>query len=227
MCMLQATDRTHQIQLHIERQAGGNTVRVVLVGAEALWLQEDLMARLRGKAVNLVLDRRTITRTDSLYDAGVHRRAVEPSADDLVGALIGVRNPAGQLFRVHVHIADEGKYRRGIVSPLDLHDREINASSIDARRRAGLQPPGRQLQFTQPRGKTVCSRFARPTRLALAQPYVNQARQERTRRENDGLCPYADPRLRDHTGDSRVSAIVLDDEIINRLLKQGQVGLIL
>ena len=40
---LKAIDGVHQLGLHIERQAGGDTVRVDLVGIQALGFDEDLM----------------------------------------------------------------------------------------------------------------------------------------------------------------------------------------
>ena len=56
---------------------------------------------------------------------------------------------------------------------------------------------------------------------------MNQARQERTGCENNGSCPDSYPKLRHHSRDACDSSLILDDKIVHRLLKQGQVGLIL
>ena len=60
--VLQARDRAHQRQLDVERQAGRDAVRVELVGRQAFGLEEDLVARLVGEAVDLVLDGRAVAR---------------------------------------------------------------------------------------------------------------------------------------------------------------------
>jgi hypothetical protein len=60
--ILEATDRTDDLHLHVERQAGGDPVRVEFVGGQAFRLDEDLVRRLVGKAGDLVLDRRAVAR---------------------------------------------------------------------------------------------------------------------------------------------------------------------
>src|SRR5579859_4248201 len=107
MSMLEAADRTHQLELYIEGEAGGDPVRVELLRGKALWFEEDLMARLAREAVNLVLDGGTVSRPDALNHAGEHGRTIERAADDLVGALVGVRDPARQLLRMHLASAKE------------------------------------------------------------------------------------------------------------------------
>src|SRR5690242_1515228 len=97
------------------------------------------MARLACKAMHLVLDGWAVTRPDALDDARKHRRAIERAPDDLVCALIGMRDPARKLFGMHRSLAHERKdgFRR--ISRLDVHDREVDAAAIEARRCAGLQ----------------------------------------------------------------------------------------
>ena len=55
------------------------------------------MAVAVAEARDLVLDRRAIARPAPLDRAGEQRRAVEPGADDVMGALIGAGDRAGQL----------------------------------------------------------------------------------------------------------------------------------
>ncbi|EXI71365.1 MAG: hypothetical protein AW07_03697 [Candidatus Accumulibacter sp. SK-11] len=70
---LETMDRTNDRQLHVERQAGRNAVRVDLVGLQTLRLEKDVMAVLGRETMDLVLDRRAVTRPDALDDPGVHR----------------------------------------------------------------------------------------------------------------------------------------------------------
>src|SRR5207249_11956721 len=114
--------------LYVERQAGGNAVGVDLVRVEAFGLEEDLVARLSGEAVNLVLDGRAVSRSHPLDRAREHRRAVKARADDLVGARIGMGDPARQLARMNIEPAGEGKQRiRRIARPI-ADDRKVGTS---------------------------------------------------------------------------------------------------
>src|SRR5690606_11087047 len=93
-----AAYRPHDLQLHIEGEGRGNPVGIQLVGGQAFGLDEHLVLILVGKAMDLVFDRWAIARTDPLDDAGVHRRAIQVVADDLVGPLIGVGDPTVDLL---------------------------------------------------------------------------------------------------------------------------------
>ena len=63
--------------LNVERQAGGDTVRIVFVRGQAFGFEENLVAVFVGEAVDFIFDRRTITRADAFDFAGKHRAAVE------------------------------------------------------------------------------------------------------------------------------------------------------
>src|SRR5688500_531764 len=141
----QARDGVDQFELHIERQAGRNPVWVDLVAGQPLRLEEDLVAFLAGKAVDLVLDRWAIARPHALNDAGKHGRAAETAADDFVRARVRMRDPAGKLPGMHLAPAEKGEHRLGRVARLLRELREVDGASIQARRRAGLEPTDREL----------------------------------------------------------------------------------
>ena len=144
MCaLLQAANRAHQLQLHVERQAGRDAVGVDLVGGQPLGLEEDLVAGLAGEAVDLVLDRRAVARADAFDHAGEHRRAVEAAADDLVRARVGVRDPARQLPR------DACRAGRGTRTP--------------ARADRPAAPPSPKNRCCARRAAAACPVFRRPT----------------------------------------------------------------
>ena len=118
--MFTAPQRAHELELHVERQRGRDTVRIDLIGREAFRLEEDLVALAFRKAHDLVLDRWAVARTNALDHAGEQRRATKPAADDFVRALIGVRDPARELPRVHRPLAQKREHRRRIVAVLGL-----------------------------------------------------------------------------------------------------------
>ena len=159
--VLAALDRAHERELHVERQRRRDAVRVDLVRREAFGFEEDLVARPLGEAHDLVLDRRTVARTDALDDAGEQRRAIEAAANDLVRALVGVRDPAGDLPRMHRAVADEAEHRRRIVARLL---RRATAKSIVRPSRRGGVPV-----FRRPTGN-CSSRSRAPSVFAGGSP---------------------------------------------------------
>ena len=94
-----------------------------------------------GEPDDLVLDRRAIARPDTLDDAGEERRAVESRADDFVRARVRMRDPAGDLPRMHRTAPHEREHGRRVVSGLHFQPGEVDRPAVEARRRAGLQPP--------------------------------------------------------------------------------------
>src|SRR5439155_8895759 len=183
--------------------------------AEALGLEEDLMARLAGKAMNLVLDRRAITRTDPLDDAGKHRRAIDRPANNLVRALVGMRDPARQLRGMHVAPAEEGKHRLRAVTGLLGQHAEIDAAAIEARRRAGFEPSDRQLQLAQAGGQGCRRRVAGAARAVALQADVDQPSEESSGGQHDGTAAEAHAELRHYTD----CAIALEHDVVDRLLE--------
>src|SRR3970282_2610589 len=55
-------DGSYQVPLHVERQAGGDAVRVYLVGVEPFGLDENLMPVLVGETHDLVIARGAVSR---------------------------------------------------------------------------------------------------------------------------------------------------------------------
>ncbi len=221
--MFETAHRVDQVQLHVERQARRYAVRVELVGGQPFRLQKDLVAVLAGKAVDLVFDARAVARPDPFDHAGVHRRTVQPGADDVVRALVSVRHPARHLARMHVGAAEEREHRHGIEVPgLRFQHREVDGAPVDAGRRAGLQAPLRQLQFFQARRQRHRRRIARAAASVIVQADVNLAVEEGPGREHHRACakPHAD------LGDGTDHAIALHQQIFHGLLEQHQVRLV-
>src|SRR5258706_14101172 len=159
-----------QLNLHIERQARGDAVRIELVRREAFGLQKYLMTLLGGKTVNLVLDGGAIARSHALDDPGVHRRTIQVPANDVVASRVRLRNPAGQLGGVQLTPAEVGKYRYGIVTQLSLERGEVDRPAIQPRWRSRLQPTDGQTQVTQACGEAERRRVPRAAPLVSLQP---------------------------------------------------------
>jgi hypothetical protein len=154
------------------------------------------------EARDLVLDRRTIARAYAFDHAGEHRRAIEAATDDGVCLLVGVRDPARELARMHAPFADEGKHRLGRVPGLHFETGEIDGSSVQSRRRSRLEPAHRQLQFAQARAQGPGRGFTCPARLVLREADVNQSGKESSGRQYHRIRGKADSKLGDDASDT-------------------------
>src|SRR6202008_2119438 len=123
----------------------------------------------------------------ALDDTGEKRRAVETSANDFVRALVRMRDPARDLPRMHRARADETEHRHGIIAGLQLERSEIDRATVETRRRARLQSPDRQAQLAQSSAERLCRWLARPTCFVIRESDVDQAGEERSGREYDGI----------------------------------------
>ena len=220
--VLQPADRVHQVELNVERQTRGDAVRVELVRRQALRLDENLVARLAGEAVHLVLDGGAVARTDALDHAGKHGRAIEGPPDDFVCALIGVRDPARQLTGMHAALADEGKHGFGRITGLYFHDRKVNRAPVKPRWRAGFQAPDRQLELAQPGRERRRRRLAGAAGGVVRQSDMNQAGEKGACGEHHRARAELHAELR---GDA-YHALAFNEHIIHRLLEDHQVRLV-
>src|SRR6185312_11804080 len=219
--LFEALDRPHQRQLHVEWQRGGDAVRVDLERVQAFRLDEDLVRGLLGEAHHLVLDRRAVAWAGAFDLAGVQRRTVQRAADQLVGVFGGVGDPAADLARVFVARTQVGEHRRRIVAVLFLQAREVDAAAVDARRRAGLQPVGRQRQLAQPRSQRAGWRVTGAAAGVLGGADMDLAGEEGARREHYGPGAEGNAHLRHHAG----CTAAFHDQVVHRLLEQVQVRL--
>ncbi|KAG1212178.1 hypothetical protein G6F35_010410 [Rhizopus arrhizus] len=217
----EAADAAHHLQLHVERQRGGDTVGVDLDDAQALGFDEDLVAGLFGKAHHLVLDGGAVARADAFDLAAVQRRAVQRVADDLVGLFGGVGDPAADLLRMLVHRAEEGHHRARRVAGLLVHHAVVQRAAVDARRRAGLQAVHLERALAQARRQRGGRRVAHAAGGVLGRADMDLAGQEGAGGQHHGLGVEAQPGL----GDDPAHGVAFDDQVIDGGLEHGQVGL--
>jgi hypothetical protein len=232
VAIFQAFHRAHQLVLDVERQAGRDAVGVILVRRQAFGLEKNLVTVFVSKAVDLVFHARAITRAHALDLAGEHGAAVKARADDLVRALVGVGDPARHLLWVHVGLAHEAEHRH---PALRVHAAghtiarllralgKVDGAAIQTRRCAGFQTPLRQLQFFQARRQADSRGIARTTGRIVLQTHMDFAVEEGSRRQHHRARTEADAHLRDSTHHT----VTFDHQIVYRLLKKPQVGLVL
>ena len=227
--VFQTLHAAHQRKLDIKWQAGGNAIGVVLVRRQTLGLQENLVAFLVGKAVDFVLYAGAVARAHALDLSSEHGAAVQPAADDGMRLRIGMRDPAGQLRRVLAGAAHETEHRQlrthaagHTVARLFLAAREVDAAAVNAGRRTGFEPPLWQLQLFEPRTQTPRSRVTRATGPVMIQAHMDLAVQKSPGGEHHGFGAKRDADLRHRAH----NPVAFQQQIIHRLLKQAQVGLV-
>jgi hypothetical protein len=110
-----------------------------------------------------------------------------------------------------------------LVARLHLQAGVVDAATVDARRRAGLEPAHAQRQRAQLLGEPVRRRIARPPARLLLEPDVDAAAEEGADRQHHGARGELDARLRDH---ARHPAAV-EQQVGDFLLEQRQVRLVL
>lgn len=192
------------------------------MGGQAFRLDEHLVAVLVGEAMDLVLDRRAVARANTFDHPGVHRRAVEVGGDDLVSTRVGMGDPATDLLGLMLTLAEEGHQRRGCITRLLGHHREIHGTTVDAWRRAGLQATDAQWQLTQAMRQSDGGRITGTAAGVVLQTNVDKSAEESACGQNHGI--RVEPEA--HLGDHALDLSVFHNQVISSLLKNPQVGLV-
>ena len=200
------------------------------MGSQPLRLQKNLVAGLVCKPVDLVFHAGAIARTNAFDLSGEHGAAVKARADDVVGTLVGMGNPARHLLRMHVcstHITKDGHLGRHTaghtVSGLFEALAEVNRAAINSGGRTGFEAALWQLQFFQTRRQTHGWRIARTTSGIVAKSYVDFSVQEGASRQHHRRRTKLNARL----GDRTHHPIALNHQVFYRLLEKPQIRLVL
>ena len=228
MCIFHAPHAANQFVLDVKWQAGADAVGVDLMGGQAFGFQKNLVTLFVSEAVDLVLHTRAIAWANPFNLAREHRTAVKAGADDLVCACIGMRDPAGHLMGMHACIAHEAEHwHRGIrprhtIAGLLGALAVVDAASVNARGRAGLQSPLRKLEFLKPSRQTDRRWVPRPARLVVVQPDMDTAIQKGAGGQHHRTAAKTDTDLRNGTN----HAVPFHHQVVHRLLKQPQIRLV-
>ena len=161
---------------------------------------------------DLVLDRGTIARTDTLDLAGIERGAGKIVADDPMGLRARARHPAFDL-RIGDPGREVGEGNRVFVRRLALDALPVDRLAVEPRRRSGLEPPEPQTQTPQ--------RRRQPRRGILAHsPGGNALCADMDEAGEKGACrqhdrPTGDPAAigEDHGGDGAVLANIHVEDV--------------
>ena len=117
--------------------------------------------------------------------------------------------------------AHERKHRAGIVAGLFFHHAVIETAAVDARRRAGLQSIDHERTLAQFRGERGCGRVAGAAGGVLGFADVDLAGQKGAGGQHHCGRFEAQPGL----GNRPADRIAFDDQIIDRRLEHGEIGL--
>ena len=108
------------------------------------------------------------------------------------------------------------------VARLLLAAGEVDAAAVNARRRTGFEPPLWQLQLLEPCTQAARSRVSRSARAVMVQAHMDLAVQKSPGGQHHGFGAEGDADLRHRAHDP----VAFQQQIIDRLLKQAQVGLV-
>ena len=229
MCVFQPGHGANQCILNVERQAGADAVRVILVCRQAFGLQKNLVAFFVGKTIDLVFHTRAITRPHPFDLAGEHGTSVKAAADDVVGALVGMGNPARHLRRVLLGAPHEAEHRHHRAHAAShaitglLHAfAEVNRPAIQAWRCASFEAALRQFQLFEARTQGHGRRVTGAPGGVVVHADVDLAVQEGPRRQHHGAGTETNAHLchgPDHT-------VTFHHQVVHRLLKQPQIRLV-
>jgi hypothetical protein len=187
---------------------------------QSLRLDENLMALLLGEAHHLVLDGGAVARTGGVDLSGVHRRAVEVRADQVVGKAAGVGEPAEDL-RLLEPVGEDGERARTLVARSFLQLREVDGGAVDARGRTGLQAAEVQAESPERIGERLRGRLAETAAGGLLLAGVHQRPEEGAGGDDDRLR-LESRSVAEHRPSNRAS---LDDQRLDRALDEVEVRL--
>ena len=140
MCIFKAGYGTVHFNLNILRHGGTHPIHIPFIGLKSLRLKKNLMPLLIGKLYDLIFNGRTVSRSRTLDDSGVHRRPVQICSDNIVSPLISIGQIAWKLLSLKLLLLC-GKRKRNyiFITILRLHLVKIYSRGIDSRRSPRLK----------------------------------------------------------------------------------------
>ena len=120
-----------------------------------------------------------------------------------------------------VAAAEEAEHRSRLVAGLLLQLREIDAETVDARRRAGLKAVRTQWQLAQALCQRRCRRITGPAAIALALADMDAP----TKEGAGGQHHVRRVEVHAHGGTDTADSTALQQQVVHRLLEQFEVRL--
>ncbi|OPZ80125.1 MAG: hypothetical protein BWY77_01226 [bacterium ADurb.Bin431] len=208
--------------LDILRQTGGEAVEVVLMALAPLGFKEELMALLVGEAMDFILDRGAVAGSDTLDHPLIEGGAVEPGAEDVVGAGAGAGEVAGKLVHFEVLMAEAERDDLGVPGLL-LHALQIDGAAVEARGGAGLEPAAVEAVVGELFGDAAGGRFSAAPSRKVVEADMNEAVEKGAGTEDNRTGPHRMARFGHHPTD----LVLFDKQGGHALLAQGEVLLLL
>ena len=146
----------------------------------AFGFYEYLVTLFIGKTVDFIFDRRTITRSYTVYNSLKHRRAIKARTKDIVYALAGIGHITIFLYSKRFCFRRKREFLRMLITWLRNHLSKIERTSIYTRWSTGFHTTSFKTVLHETFGKSVSSRFAYTTTAELFEPYVHHPIEEST-----------------------------------------------
>src|SRR5260370_12469601 len=154
--------------------------------------EKELVLQLIGKLDDLVFNARAVARANGLDLSRIHRRVMNVLRDNTVSLGWREGDVAGHLPLLDV-FGTEAERRRVGIARLHLKARPVNAASIEARRRAGLEAASAQAQQLERFAQQLRWRLTRAPRRISLLATVNQSVEKCSRGDDNGLRADAPP----------------------------------
>ena len=146
----------HRI-LHIFRQRRRHTTHIHLICKFTLRLNKQLMAVFVRELHDLILNRRTVSRSGSLNKSREERRTVNIILDNLMCFLVRISQPAGNLIPLDIFLfIRKGKWNDMLVTLLFLHLGKINRFLIETCRCTCLESPDKDTCIPHRIRQVIC-----------------------------------------------------------------------
>ena len=100
------------------------------------------------KAHDFVFDRRTVAWADTFDHSGIHRTAIEVTADHVMRFFVGMGDVARHLLWMLGRIAHKREHRHRVIAMLLCKDAKVDGTRINTRRCPGFQTTNTQRKFT-------------------------------------------------------------------------------
>ena len=188
---------------------------------ETFRFQEYLMTILVGEPVNLVLDRRAITRTSASNRAGIDGRLLDILGNDRVGFQ---RRPCNAAFDLRHRnlIGQIRKRNRLLIGGLHFKTIPGDRPAIQPCRRTRLQTPHRETKPIEPVRQANRRGLADTTGRDTFRTYMDDAFQEGACGDHDRSRTIDLALQTNHARD----VIVLHDQVFGAILNDGQVWIV-
>ena len=163
---------------------------------EAFGFKKDLVTLAVAELDDLVLDRRAVTRADAFDRTGIHGRAPEIGADDLMRGERRAGNAAVDL-RIDDAVGKQRERLRILVGRLLVQRSPVDRTPVEAGRRPRLQPAELEARVAHRRRQPHAGLLVHAARDNLLFADVDKAAQEGAGGQNDRAAAEP-PAIREH-----------------------------